>query len=69
MYTVDKGVPLPKSASQAKYPWSEMAVGDSFFVPSMTESARGGLTSIAKSRGIKISTRKMDGGIRVWRVA
>lgn len=41
MYTVDKNVPVPDTVTRygggvAKYPWDQMEVGDSFFVPKIT---------------------------------
>ena len=34
MYKISKKVPVPKAwSSQAKYPWRDMEIGDSFFAP------------------------------------
>lgn len=68
MAKLEKGVPLPvRAARRRKYPWEEMAVGDSFVVPI---HARYGLSSTAKRLGIRITTRKIDDNTaRVWRIA
>jgi hypothetical protein len=73
-FKIEKDIPLPprKSSSgrTAKYPWRWMEVGDSFLVPGLERasqfSGRAGKT--ARTLGIKIATRKVDGGVRVWRI-
>lgn len=65
----------PAGAGRRKYPFMEMNVGQSIFVPG--ESPRLGdaiLQSIKKYRerdGLKGSfiTRRVEGGVRVWRTA
>lgn len=72
--TVDKGVPLPRPrASQSKYPWDEMAVGDSFFVPHGDPTVIAGCASHQKRRGTgRFTTRSLVengvAGVRVWRM-
>ena len=62
---VDKGVPLPWH----RYPWDEMEVGDSFFVPDKTPASISSPRLHAeRSLGIKTISRAVDGGVRVWRV-
>lgn len=73
-FPVDDHIPLPNDIGRrAKYPWKEMAVGHSFFVPGMPDSIRKGLPSAAGRANIKIATRTVSEngvtGIRVWRVA
>jgi hypothetical protein len=64
---VSKDVPLP--VSRKKYPYTDMDVGDSFFVPEgklqlvCNYNYRAG-----KRLGLKFIARKEDGGVRVWRV-
>ena len=67
---IDKGIPLPKAAKRgSKYPWSEMKIGDSFFV----EGEPKGLYGSAKDYNVKIAVRKAvengKSGVRVWRVS
>lgn len=56
------------------YPFAEMGVGDSFFLPAgdlgataiqrKVAAAAGGYGS---KRGMKFSTRQVEGGVRCWR--
>lgn len=66
---VESGIPMP-SRSTGKYPLKVMIKGDSFFIPAdvTTNYLQANLFSSAKRAGIKISTRSVDGGLRVWRV-
>ena len=73
MFEIEKGIAVP--AARFKYPWAEMEIGDSFFVEpgerSLTKM-HGHLSSLGnhygKPRGMKFTTRQVDGGVRVWRV-
>jgi len=80
MLKVDKGIPLPQRKRGAgkpyrkltggKYPWLKLQLGDSFLV---ADRDIGSLTSQANVAGHrydrKFETRKVDGGVRVWRTA
>lgn len=61
----------PSPKLRRRYPWGEMAVGDSFLVA----GADGfGVSAVAVMRakshpGEKYTTRKEPDGIRVWRIA
>lgn len=68
MIKIEKGVPLRPSGSGAhcKYPFREMEVGDSFLAPL---KARNNMTNLAKTKGVKVTTRREGDQIRVWRVA
>ena len=70
-FTIDRGVPMPPvRGNKIIYPFDDMEVGDSFFVPNVEH---GDITpQIAyrrRTRGWarKFTTRKENGGIRVWR--
>ncbi|HKQ24128.1 MAG TPA: hypothetical protein VJT81_06765 [Burkholderiales bacterium] len=65
---VQRGIPLPpkKNGSKTKYPIDQLQVGDSFYVEGLKNS--GGMNNLAKRRGMKIATRHVDGGLRVWRI-
>jgi hypothetical protein len=69
MIKVEKNVPLaPDARGKAMYPWHEMEVGDSFFVPGktavqMSSSAR----NVSLRLGKKFSCRTTPEGVRVWR--
>lgn len=65
--------PRSKSGRARKYPFDDMGVGDSFFVPYMRPSGLGGSIKLASQRlGYKFCTRSevSDGirGIRVYRI-
>ena len=73
-YTIDKRKPIPKrkgGGNTVKYPFREMAVGDSFFAPYRTTSQ---LVAAASYYGPKrFSARKVTErgvpGARIWRIA
>lgn len=69
MYTIEKNIPAPDSRS--KYPFPQMEVGDSFFVPG--NEIVGSRVSVAmnyyKKKNPKKSfiSRKSADGMRIWR--
>ncbi len=67
---IDKGIPFPEGRGHKKYPFREMKVGDSVFVPNMTTRAsfNGALQSAAPFR-FTSKTMVENGviGCRVWR--
>jgi len=66
---IEQGVPIPKLYLSI-YPFAEMVVGDSFLVPlKERHRAASAVSSFARKHpGVKFVTRKVAGGIRVWRV-
>lgn len=71
-YQIEKNVPLPK---RRKYPFPEMVAGDSFFVPASVKEVdkiRRRVSVVAnghhKNSRKRFTLRKVEGGIRVWRV-
>ena len=64
---IETGFPVP-IRTRAKYPWAEMKVGDSFFVPVKVPSDIN-ITGARLNTGFKFVRRTVDGGVRVWRVA
>ena len=71
MFKIDKGIPVPpKRGRVPKYPWREMEVGNSFFVPGMKIGAAGSRAASAKkATGWTFRCRSEDGGVRFWRTA
>ena len=65
---IEKGIPITprKSAGRkSKYPWGEMEVGDSFFVPgAKTAPIR---PQKLHEAGMKFTSRSVEGGFRIWR--
>lgn len=78
MYEIDKNVPLPpdpRESRVSKYPLRKMVKGDSFLIPVMADApkeayvrAQQSVQSYASRWKIKVKTRKVEGGIRVWRM-
>jgi len=72
MYKIEKNIPAPGPAPQSirKYPFDKMQIGDSFFVPGGNQnSIATSATNQLNRYGRRYTTRKMDGGVRVWRIA
>ena len=68
---IEKGIPIPAGQQGAprKYPFDEMEIGDSFLVAEEKIRSVRALASLAKKKnGMKVATRKVDGGFRVWRI-
>jgi len=72
---IDKNIPIP----EARAKWAKMAaamqIGDSYLDINGTESNASGskalnaFTQIGRKNGMKFTARKVEGGIRIWRVA
>lgn len=71
-FKIEKGIPVPSHrGAPSKYPWEQMEVGDSFFVPAEDTTKNFGslARTSGKRMGAKFTSRKLDGGWRVWRIA
>jgi len=73
MYKIDKNIPIPKSKTKrTQYPWREMAIGDSIFVSDEEAPPSGAYTTPSyfalRNPEYKFTTRKVDGGYRIWRI-
>lgn len=74
-YKVERSIQIPGrcSGKMMPYPYQEMKAGDSFFIPVSQEyekvRERDKARAAARTRGIKITTRVVDGGVRIWRTA
>lgn len=71
MFEVEKNIPVPNARRQ--YPWRRMEVGDSFFLSGDFPAAKRSViacsaASFGKRSGKKFITRRVEGGLRVWRV-
>ena len=77
-FKIEKGIPLaPKRrpSKSTKYPWAEMEVGDSFFVPAEANVTRRALSDrvqrsaayAKKTLGRKFKLRSDETGVRIWR--
>ena len=73
MIKINKGVKMPPRGygigAPPKYPWLKMKIGDSFLVVGKLQKSMGTqATMTGKRHNRKFTTRKVDGGVRVWRV-
>jgi hypothetical protein len=74
---VDSGVPMPGKMAGRKperiYPWIEMHIGDSFFVPLKQSTVARAAYNAGIRYALKFSTRAVTengiAGTRVWRTA
>lgn len=75
MYEIEKDVPVPESGAcrvrPAKYPFRQLQIGESFFVPvsngQTTTRLQRTLSSCAARQRVKVQTRVVENGVRVWR--
>ena len=74
MYQIEKNIPIPIKVFE--FPFRDMEVGDSFFVPHNQESdlIRGRLNRAIQAfrknnKGHKFTLRSIDDGFRIWRVS
>lgn len=70
-FKIEKGVPVPPSRGGRRtvYPWRDMEVGDSALIPGGDQARIGAsVRTFGLSAGRKFVTRKVEGGVRVWRV-
>jgi len=77
-FTIEKNIdiPAPRSGAygQAKYPFRKMRAGDSFLLKPNgdgkkgLERARVMVLLEAKKYKVKVTTRTVPGGVRVWKI-
>ncbi len=72
MFKIDRKVPMPEITGRGappKYPFREMQVNDSFFIPKGNNRSLATRASIAgKALGYRFTVRAVEGGVRIWRV-
>lgn len=71
-YALESGISIPpskwtKSTSRWANMTERMRIGDSVFFKN--DKDHSSFTAHCRSHGVKISERKLDGGVRVWRIA
>lgn len=70
---IEKGIPIPEGDGRRgrapKYPWRNMEVGDSFFVREKPSAVARGACEAGKRCGRKFISRRIDDGVRIWRVS
>jgi len=71
---IEKNIPVNRfldRANRNRYPFAEMEPGDSFFVElddAGINVLRVLASRFAKKHGLSFATKKMDSGVRVWRI-
>ncbi|HAR45619.1 MAG TPA: hypothetical protein DCS05_05440 [Nitrospiraceae bacterium] len=77
-YKIEKEVPIPapyRKAQGSKYPFAQMAVGDSFAVDvedgegpaAVLNRMRGAANRFGKDNGMTLTARVMGSTVRIWR--
>ncbi len=78
MIQIDHGIPIPPAPPQGRprgasgkrvYPWRKMAVGDSFVFPGDLRDAWQRVHARKIHDSYRYEPRRLDGAIRIWRVA
>lgn len=67
--TIDRGVPVPPKAGRDGYPYAELEIGESFFVPNATTRQFSSPSQARKRLKRGFTVRTVEGGIRVWRTS
>lgn len=73
MFQIEANLPIPKRTGRggrrgSKYPFGQMAVGESFYAPVKPSALRSAVAVFVKANpGYKFAVRTEDGGARAWR--
>lgn len=68
-FKIERGVSIPPDRRGAAiYPFGEMAPGDSFLAPNGANAIRAA-HGYGKRHGQRFTSRKVEGGVRIWRIA
>lgn len=68
MFPLEDNVPIPLTRRAQKYPFRDMQVGQSFFVPQGDRKTLAVLASRnGKALGRTFHVHQLDDGVRVWR--
>jgi hypothetical protein len=69
MYSVETGVEIPKPRKKHNFPYADMNVGDSFLATDVAIHVVCNYNKRMGDRlGMKFTAKKVDDGIRVWRL-
>jgi hypothetical protein len=72
-YKIETGIPMPHRnagpGATPKYPWASMEIGQSFFVSNPPKYFQSMVGHAGRLHKRKFTYRKMEDGVRVWRVA
>ena len=69
MLKIERDVALPPARSRVRlFPFPDMRPGDSFLVENSGTVVRAAASRYARKNGMRFVTRRVEGGVRVWRV-
>lgn len=74
-FAIEKGTPIPKLGElQRLYPFGQLEVGECLLIPVSTGAQVRSIRCAAnifarKNPGYRFTVRKMNDGVRVWRIA
>lgn len=69
---IEKGIPIPptkKHRNHYRYPWKEMAVGNSFYAEVDVLTIKSNAAQTGKLLGRKFFVQQNGAGVRVWRTS
>jgi hypothetical protein len=70
-FKIERGIPLPTTTPQHKYPWRHMEIGDSFLVRTRRDAERACRSARQYADYYRLpfrtSYRAVSGGHRIWR--
>lgn len=67
-FKIERNIPIHRHR-HTKFPFAEMEIGDSFLLPDATSTnAATPAYKWAKANGWKFTARKLEKGVRVWRI-
>lgn len=68
---IEKNIPLSSSKDRISWPWKDMDIGDSvlFEDDAIASKAQTNCHVYGHQSGKKFASRKVDGGVRIWRIA
>ena len=80
MIKIENNIPLPpkghSTGAAPRFPFAALAIGDSFLAPTTAKNAKARRRVLsclmiyhAKKTGFRYASRKVDGGIRIWRIS
>jgi len=78
LYAIDKSMPIElKCNDRRRFPFFNMEIGDSFLIPKKEQSPEKARSSIGTAvvtfnkrykKKIKVTSRVVEDGLRVWRI-
>jgi hypothetical protein len=69
MFTLERGLDIPNRRTSPKYPYDQLELGDSFYIQDaeLSKVCNANYREWRRT-GKKFTARKVDQGVRVWRI-